>query len=99
MTYRLHDHTTADDARRYRGEDEVKDAWTREPMLRLRKYLTAQKLWDEATAKAWIEECGRLVDIEIYAYIELPVQPVEAIFDYLSASGKAAGGERVGPNE
>ncbi|MBP6438369.1 MAG: pyruvate dehydrogenase (acetyl-transferring) E1 component subunit alpha, partial [Thermomonas sp.] len=23
MTYRLHDHTTADDARRYRGEDEV----------------------------------------------------------------------------
>ncbi|MDQ3159778.1 MAG: thiamine pyrophosphate-dependent enzyme, partial [Pseudomonadota bacterium] len=27
MTYRLHDHTTADDARRYRGEQEVKDAW------------------------------------------------------------------------
>src|SRR3546814_3985611 len=79
MTYRLHDHTTADDARRYRGEDEVKDAWTREPMLRLRKYLTAQKLWDEATEKAWIEECGRLVDIEINAYLELPVQPVEAI--------------------
>src|SRR5690606_2702142 len=35
MTYRLHDPTTADDARRYRGEDEVKDAWTREPMIRL----------------------------------------------------------------
>src|SRR3546814_11807798 len=83
MTYRLHDHTTADDARRDRGEDEVKDAWTREPMLRLRQYLTAQKLWDEATEKAWIEECGRLVDIEINAYLELPVQPVEAIFAYL----------------
>src|SRR3546814_4925474 len=52
-------------------------------MLRLRKYLTAQKLWDEATEKAWIEECGRLVDIEINAYLELPVQPVEAMFDYL----------------
>ena len=83
MTYRLHDHTTADDARRYRGEDEVKDAWTREPMLRLRKYLTAQKLWDEEQEKAWVEECGRLVDIEINAYLELPVQPVEAMFDYL----------------
>src|SRR3546814_19050751 len=83
MTYRLHDHTTADDARRYRGEDEVKDAWTREPMLRLRKYLTAKKLWDEATEKAWIEECGRPVDIETNAYLELPVQPVEAIFSYL----------------
>ena len=85
MTYRLHDHTTADDARRYRGEDEVKDAWTREPMLRLRKYLTAQKLWDEDKEKAWIEECGRLVDIEINAYLETAVQPVEAMFDYLYA--------------
>src|SRR5690606_12095415 len=35
MTYRLHDHTTADDARRYRDEAEVKAAWTREPMTRL----------------------------------------------------------------
>jgi pyruvate dehydrogenase E1 component alpha subunit len=67
MTYRLHDHTTADDARRYRGEDEVKAAWTREPMLRLRTYLTDAKLWDEAQEKAWLEECGRLVDIEINA--------------------------------
>ena len=28
---------------------------------------------------------GRLVDIEINAYLELPVQPVEAMFDYLYA--------------
>jgi pyruvate dehydrogenase E1 component alpha subunit len=83
MTYRLHDHTTADDARRYRGEDEVKDAWTREPMLRLRKYLTAQKLWDEDQEKAWAEECAKAIDIELNAYLETPVQPVEAMFDYL----------------
>jgi pyruvate dehydrogenase E1 component alpha subunit len=83
LTYRLHDHTTADDARRYRGEDEVKAAWTREPMLRLRAYLTDAKLWDEAQEKAWLEECGRLVDIEINAYLETKVQPVEAMFDYL----------------
>ena len=83
MTYRLHDHTTADDARRYRGEEEVKDAWTREPFIRLRKYLTDQKLWDEATEKAWMEECTRKVDVEINAYLETPVQPVEAMFDYL----------------
>src|SRR5699024_1191152 len=63
MTYRLHDHTTADDARRYRGEDEVKDAWTREPFLRLRKYLVDQKVWDDAREAAWIEECGKDVDV------------------------------------
>jgi len=85
LTYRLHDHTTADDARRYRGEDEVKLAWAREPMLRLRTYLTAQKLWDEAQEKAWLEECGKLVDVEINAYLESKVQPVEAIFDFLYA--------------
>lgn len=85
LTYRLHDHTTADDARRYRGEDEVKDAWTREPFIRLRKYLTDLGLWDEAQEKAWVEDCGKRVDIEINAYLETPVQPVQAMFDYLYA--------------
>ncbi len=85
MTYRLHDHTTADDARRYRGEQEVKDAWLKEPFLRLRKFLTDQKLWDEAQEKTWIEECGKLIDVEINAYLECPVQPVEAMFDFLYA--------------
>ncbi len=83
MTYRLHDHTTADDARRYRGEDEVKAAWEVEPVIRLRKYLTDAKVWDEAQEKAWIGECGKQIDVEINAYLECPVQPVEAMFDYL----------------
>jgi len=85
MTYRLHDHTTADDARRYRGEDEVKAAWTREPMLRLRRYLIDSKVWGDAEEKAWLEECGKKVDVEINAYLETAVQPVEAMFDYLYA--------------
>ena len=85
MTYRLHDHTTADDARRYRGEDEVKAAWAREPLTRLRSYLTAQKLWDEAQEQAWAEDCGKRVDEEINAYLQTPVQPVEAMFDHLYA--------------
>ena len=85
MTYRLHDHTTADDARRYRDEDEVKAAWKRDPVTRLRTFFTAQGLWDEAQEKAWIEDCGKRVDEEINAYLELPVQPVEAMFDFLYA--------------
>ncbi|AWV06349.1 pyruvate dehydrogenase (acetyl-transferring) E1 component subunit alpha [Marilutibacter maris] len=89
MTYRLHDHTTADDARRYRDDAEVKDAWTRDPMVRLRNYLTAQKLWSEDEEKAWAEECARKVDVEINAYLETPVQPVEAMFDYLYADPPA----------
>ncbi|MBS0457647.1 MAG: pyruvate dehydrogenase (acetyl-transferring) E1 component subunit alpha [Proteobacteria bacterium] len=85
MTYRLHDHTTADDARRYRDEAEVKDAWTRDPMPRMRAYLTDRKLWDEAQEKAWAEDCAKRVDEEINAYLNTPVQPVEVMFDYLYA--------------
>ena len=85
MTYRLHDHTTADDARRYRDEAEVKAAWERDPVTRLRTYLTAEKLWDEKQEKAWAEECGAKVDVEINAYLETPVRPVEAMFDHLYA--------------
>ena len=32
LTYRLSDHTTADDASRYRSADEVAEAWKREPI-------------------------------------------------------------------
>lgn len=85
LTYRLSDHTTADDARRYRGEQEVKDAWVLEPMLRLRSYLVGQGLWSEAHEDAWKEECAARVDEEVNAYLNTPVQPVEAMFDYLYA--------------
>ena len=85
LTYRLHDHTTADDARRYRDEAEVKDAWTRDPMTRLRTWLTAQSLWDEQQEKDWIAECTRLVDVEIDAYLGTKTQAPETMFDYLYA--------------
>jgi 2-oxoisovalerate dehydrogenase E1 component alpha subunit len=85
LTYRLHDHTTADDARRYRDEAEVKAAWEREPIARLRTFLVAKKLWNEKQEEAWIAECGAKVDEEINAYLETKVQPVTAMFDHLYA--------------
>jgi pyruvate dehydrogenase E1 component alpha subunit len=47
VTFRLGDHTTADDARRYRDQDTV-DVWaSRDPMIRLRNWLEQRDLWDE----------------------------------------------------
>ena len=85
LTYRLSDHTTADDARRYRDSAEVTDAWTREPMLRLRAYLTRAGVWNEQLENEWNAECARRVDEEVNAYLATPVPPVEAMFDYLYA--------------
>ncbi len=47
LTYRLGDHTTADDARRYRDADELELWGKRDPMLRLRKYLEENNLWSQ----------------------------------------------------
>jgi pyruvate dehydrogenase E1 component alpha subunit len=48
VTYRLADHTTADDARRYRVQSEFDAAVTRDPLVRTRKYLESRGLWDDA---------------------------------------------------
>jgi 2-oxoisovalerate dehydrogenase E1 component alpha subunit len=85
VTYRLSDHTTADDARRYRSEAEVKDAWTREPLKRLKAYLIAQKAWSEKEEEAWKADCAEQVDAEVNAYLETKSQPTEAMFDYTYA--------------
>ena len=85
VTYRLSDHTTADDARRYRADAEVKDAWTREPLKRLKAWLIAQKAWSEKEEEAWKADCAEKVDAEVNAYLETKAQPTEAMFDYTYA--------------
>lgn len=47
ITYRLGPHTTNDDPRRYRSEDEEAHAWLADPMVRVRNYLAANDMWDE----------------------------------------------------
>jgi 2-oxoisovalerate dehydrogenase E1 component alpha subunit len=85
ITYRLADHTTADDARRYRDDEQVKAAWKREPLLRLKKYLMAQSWWSEQDEAAWVIESNAWADAEVDAYLATTVQPVESMFDYLYA--------------
>ena len=45
VTYRLSDHTTADDASRYRDDAEVSRHWPDEPVARLRNYLIHIGAW------------------------------------------------------
>jgi 2-oxoisovalerate dehydrogenase E1 component alpha subunit len=85
VTYRLSDHTTADDARRYRDDAEVKAGWEVEPFIRLRKFLTDEGVWNAQMESEWKEECNKRSDEEVNAYLETKVQPVEAMFDFLYA--------------
>ena len=59
VTYRLGDHTTADDARRYRDDEEVELWKQRDPMIRLRDYMKARGLWDDSKEAAITERAER----------------------------------------
>jgi pyruvate dehydrogenase E1 component alpha subunit len=85
VTYRLADHTTADDARRYRDPAEV-EAWVqRDPMIRLRKYLTAKGLWSDAKHAA-AEERAKVKVAEVVKNAEGIEKPSkDDIFDYTFA--------------
>ncbi len=85
ITYRLSDHTTADDASRYRASDEVDAAWKREPLLRLRKYLADQGAWDEEKESKLLEECAEKVEEAVREYEEVPEPDIESMFDYMYA--------------
>ena len=90
LTYRLADHTTADDASRYRSPDEVAEAWKLEPILRLRTYLTASGAWDKAREDALLRECNVQVQAAAQAYLDTPPPTAEQMFDHLYAQLPAA---------
>ncbi|MCH8202911.1 MAG: pyruvate dehydrogenase (acetyl-transferring) E1 component subunit alpha [Proteobacteria bacterium] len=88
VTYRLCDHTTADDASRYEDAKARAEAEKKEPLGRLAKYLlnlgaVNEKQLDEfaVAAKAEVEK-----EVKIYFDIlENKPQPPSAMFDYLYA--------------
>jgi len=52
LTYRIEAHTNADDATRYRGQDEVERWLARDPLTRIRQHLIARGLLDEPAVAA-----------------------------------------------
>lgn len=85
LTYRLSDHTTADDAGRYRGADEVKSAWAIEPLIRIREYLYKARWWSEEREESWLEECTREIDAAVSQYSKGDEPSTDAMFDHLFA--------------
>jgi pyruvate dehydrogenase E1 component alpha subunit len=62
ITYRMSMHTTADDPTKYRPDSEV-EAWKpKDPILRVRRYLTAKGLWSDDKEAALAEEQLKIID-------------------------------------
>jgi 2-oxoisovalerate dehydrogenase E1 component alpha subunit len=83
VTYRLGDHTTADDASRYRPEEEVRERWKAEPIGRLRRYLTSRGLWTKAEEEALVADCQAEVEAAVERYLAVAPRAPETMFDHL----------------
>jgi len=98
FTYRMSDHTTADDASRYRSKEEV-DQWkAKDPLVRLKLYMEKRGLWteqyqkeidsrakvtaDEAEKKAEAVERPNPRDMFTYTYGSLPLRQQKEIKDF-----------------
>ncbi len=88
-TYRLGDHTTSDDAKRYRTEDELKSWVKKDPLKRFKAYLSDKGIWTEDWEKELTEKARQEVakaveeaeatpplkpeDIFVHTYAEMPL--------------------------
>ena len=85
LTYRLSDHTTADDAGRYRSAADVQAHWKEEPIARLRSYLVSQKGWGKSDEEALAAQCQQRIDAAVERYLATGPRRPETMFDHLYA--------------
>ena len=85
LTYRLGDHTTADDASRYRSEDEVAVWRQRDPILRLRLFLESRQLWDDEREAALLATAAAWVEAQVEAFQAMPKQEPADVFRHMYA--------------
>lgn len=85
VSFRLADHTTADDARRYQDPAMLEAARAREPLVRTRKYLESKKLWNEELENKTREKAKATVADIIAQADKVPPPSSDDIFDYTFA--------------
>lgn len=83
ISYRMGDHTTADDASRYRSNAELEVAQKKDPIKRMYNYLLKNNLWDTNKEQELLEHCTKQVDDAVTNYLNTPKQNPESMFDYL----------------
>jgi pyruvate dehydrogenase E1 component alpha subunit len=90
ISYRLGDHTTADDSTRYRDPEIVRQQWAFEPIVRLRNHLLRLNAWSPEQEEQLLAECTSAVNDAVEAYLATPSPATAAMFDHLYAVLPAA---------
>jgi pyruvate dehydrogenase E1 component alpha subunit len=89
MTYRIGDHSTADDATRYRSAGEVERMRALDPIARFRTWLEATGVVDDGFAAVCETEAGAWVAEVREGITSTPAPPPEWSFDWVFAEPPA----------
>jgi pyruvate dehydrogenase E1 component alpha subunit len=90
LTYRLGDHTTADDARRYRAAAELDRRQLEDPLPRLNSYLLREHVWSEADESAALEDSTAQVERAVNEFLAVTTRAPRSMFEHLFAELPAA---------
>jgi len=82
LTYRLSDHTTADDANRYRSKQALELAYAKEPIRRLKRYLIEQGHWSEEKEESLLQLCAKEVGQAVMDYQSVSSVTTDVMFDF-----------------
>lgn len=85
FTYRISNHTTSDDASKYRSESEVAQWRKKDPVLRLGKFLAAKKLWNDNKEKQLLADVEKQVSAAVAEYEKIPAAGVDGVFRHTYA--------------
>lgn len=80
VSYRFGAHTTSDDARRYRTDQETNDWRNRDCVMKLRRRMQEAGLWNEEQERSLHQEIGHHLDQIVEAALSAPPPPVESLF-------------------
>ncbi|MBS3093943.1 pyruvate dehydrogenase (acetyl-transferring) E1 component subunit alpha [Candidatus Pacearchaeota archaeon] len=86
FTYRLGDHTTSDDAKKYRGDVELKEWEKKDPIIRFEKYLTSKKILNQKEIASEKNKATKKIEESVKRYEKIQPENSEEIFKYTYAS-------------
>jgi pyruvate dehydrogenase E1 component alpha subunit len=82
VTYRMSMHTTADDPTKYRSDDDVAQWKTKDPILRVKLYLTKKGLWNDDLEKEMQEDQKKKIDEAVEKAEQFKPDP-KSIFEHV----------------
>lgn len=85
LTYRMGDHTTADDWTRYRAKEEVEYWKARDPIERVKKYLRIKGQWSDAEDGKSLADATAEVEAAVKEYESIEKPKPADMFDFVYA--------------